>query len=326
MKKTLNDIEEDSAVYHKFYSDVINGLRANPKKLPSKYFYDKKGDELFQRIMAMPEYYLTDCELDIFSNQTAKLAEMITKINGPFDLIELGAGDAMKSTYLLKYLVEQKTDLTYMPIDISGNILSELEDKLKTELPELKTICLEGEYFAMLKKAASLSSRRKVVMFLGGNIGNMELDEAYAFCSELKKNLSSNDLLLIGFDLKKNPRTILKAYNDPAGITAAFNLNLLTRINHDLQGNFRIDQFQHYQTYDPIGGACRSYLISMMDQNVNIEDKNFNFKESEPICMEVSQKFSKADIQHLAKNSGFDIIGEITDSKGWFIDTVWQLK
>src|SRR5690606_37439998 len=255
-----------------------------------------------------------------------KLAEIITQNGNTFDLIELGAGDAMKSSFLLKYLVERKIDLTYMPIDISGNILSELDRKLKEELPELKTVCLEGEYFEMLKKAASLSSRRKIVMFLGGNIGNMELAEAYSFCNELSKKLTSEDLILVGFDLKKNPRTILKAYNDPAGITAAFNLNLLTRINRDLAGNFRTDQFQHYQTYDPISGACRSYLISLKNQNVTIGDEHVSFEESEPICMEVSQKFSRADIQQLARKSDFDIIGEIADSKGWFVDSAWRLR
>lgn len=311
--------------HEKFYREVMDGLRNNPKRLPSKYFYDRNGDRLFQRIMAMPEYYLTECEQDIFSNKTSELASTIVLGDEPFDLIELGAGDAMKSSYLLKYLVNNEVDFTYMPIDISGNILWVLDEKLKADIPQLDIVCLEGEYFDMLEKAASLSSRRKVVLFLGSNIGNMELEEAHDFCRELNRKLSSGDILLIGFDLKKNPYTILDAYNDKAGITAAFNLNLLTRVNRELGADFDLGQFQHYQTYDPISGACRSYLISLMDQDVTVGYERVSFAENEFIYMEVSQKFSPTDIKQLAGKSGFDIIGEIADSKNWFIDTVWQV-
>lgn len=318
--------EIGDTAHEKFHGEVIEGLRSNPKRLPSKYFYDSYGDQLFQRIMAMPEYYLTGCELDIFSNKTTELANILTMGDEPFDLIELGAGDAMKSSYLLKHLVTNGVDFTYMPIDISGNILSVLDYKLKADIPQLDIVGLEGEYFEMLEKAASLSSRRKVVLFLGSNIGNMELEEAYDFCHELYRKLSSGDILLIGFDLKKNPHTILDAYNDKTGITAAFNLNLLTRVNRELGGDFNVKQFQHYQTYDPISGACRSYLISLLNQDVTVGDYTISFTENEFIHMEISQKFSKMDIKQLAVKSGFDIIGEITDSKNWFVDAIWRVR
>ncbi len=309
----------------KFQADVLEGLKNTPKKLSSKYFYDKTGDRLFQEIMAMPEYYLTKCELDIFKNKTEKLTDFIASGNEAFDLIELGAGDAMKSTYLLQYLVEQGRDFTYMPIDISGNILSVLNEKLSIKIPKLKIVSLEGDYFEMLHKAAAMSSRKKVVLFLGSNIGNMNTDEAENFCIELKKNLNSGDVVLIGFDLKKNPHTILNAYNDQTGITAAFNLNLLTRINRELNANFEIKDFQHFQTYDPVSGACRSYLVSLKDQNVKISDEFVEFKENELIDMEVSHKFSETDIIKLAEKSGFKIIGEIKDSKNWYVDSIWQV-
>lgn len=309
-----------------FRKDVLEGLKSHPKRLSSKYFYDKKGDRLFQEIMAMPEYYLTKCELDIFKNKTAELAQLIIPENEPFDLIELGAGDAMKSTFLLQYLVEKEMDFTYMPIDISGNILSILKDKLSTQLPALQIIGLEGEYFEMLQKAASLSSRKKVILFLGSNIGNMSLEEAEDFCFNLNKNLSSGDVVLMGFDLKKNPQLILDAYNDKAGVTAAFNLNLLSRINRELNGNFKLDQFQHYETYDPESGACKSYLVSRMNQNVQIANENFVFEENELIDMEISQKFSAEKIRELGLKPGFKAIGEIKDSKKWFVDTAWQVK
>lgn len=323
-------LDQDSQVenFHKdsFRFDVLQGLQSHPKKLSSKYFYDKTGDHLFQKIMAMPDYYLTKCELDIFKNKTADLARLITPDNEPFDLIELGAGDAMKSTFLLKYLVEKGIDFTYMPIDISGNILSILHEKLSNELPDLKMITLEGEYFEMLQKAASLSSRRKVILFLGSNIGNMSLEEAESFCRDLNQNLASDDVVLIGFDMKKNPHTILNAYNDKEGITAAFNLNLLTRINTELDANFDLQQFQHYQTYDPVSGACKSFLVSLTEQNISIGNDRISFKENELIDMEISQKFSEEKIKELGEKSGFSMIGEIKDSKKWFIDTVWQVK
>lgn len=323
LTKELLKRNTDESADH-FLNDVLSGLKSNPKHLSSKYFYDKNGDELFQKIMAMPEYYLTRCELDIFKNKTEEIAKGIKADQEPFDLIELGAGDAMKSTYLLKYLNQQNTDFTYMPIDISGNILSVLEKNLKKQLPLLDIISLEGEYFQMLEKAMRLSSRRKVIMFLGGNIGNMSKKEATEFCVNIHKVLHKEDIVLIGFDLKKNPYTVLNAYSDKSGITAAFNLNLLSRINRELSADFNTDHFEHYESYDPITGACRSFLISLKEQTVTLAGERIFFEENEVIDMEVSQKFSKREIQELAEESGFTIAGEIADSKGWFIDSIWM--
>ena len=319
------ECQKETEVITGFRSDVIEGLSGTPKKLFSKYFYDKAGDELFQQIMKMPEYYLTNCELDIFKNKTPELAQSILVNDAPFDLIELGAGDAMKSTFLLKHLVEKNIDFKYMPIDISGNILSVLNDKLRNELPTLDMTTLEGDYFDMLDKATSISTRRKVVLFLGGNIGNMDIEESYHFCREIKRKLSTGDVLIIGFDLKKNPHMILNAYNDPAGITASFNMNLLLRINRELEADFDITEFQHYQTYDPVSGACRSFLVSLARQDVHLGNNTFSFEEHELIDMEISQKFSEDDITNLAKESGFHILENIKDSNRWFVDSIWQV-
>lgn len=308
-----------------FLSDVLDGLKSSPKRLYSKYFYDKAGDQLFQQIMDMPEYYLTNCELDVFKNKTKKLADSILIDDSPFDLIELGAGDAMKSSYLLEYLTHENVDFTYMPIDISGNILKELNDKFSKDLPDLEIKTLKGDYFHMLDKAMAISQRRKVVLFLGGNIGNMDIEESHHFCRELRRKLNRGDILLIGFDLKKNPHTILNAYNDETGITSSFNLNLLVRMNRELEADFDILNFQHYQTYDPISGACRSFLVSLTEQNVHIGNEVFHFEENELIDMEISQKFSIDNISKLARDSKFHIIDEIFDSKNWFVDSIWQI-
>ncbi len=316
---------EDCGSHQKFEIEIVKGLKDNPKHLFSKYFYDQKGDVLFQQIMSMPEYYLTGCELEIFTNKKEEIAQAIKAFDAQFDLVELGAGDATKSSHLLKYLVDRKADFTYMPIDISGNIISVLQERLSKEIPALDLIGLNGEYFEMLDKANGISSRRKVILFLGGNIGNMEVEEAYQFCNELRKKLNPGDILLIGFDLKKDPDIILSAYNDKAGITAAFNLNLLERINNELDARFDISKFKHYQTYDPLSGACRSYLISLEEQHVRIGSQFIDFKENEAIYMEISQKYAPEETDAIAVKNGFQPVKHIADAKGWFIDAIWKV-
>jgi len=306
-----------------FFDDIINGLQSVPKHLDSKYFYDAEGDKLFQQIMDCDEYYLTNCEMEIFTRQTETLANVVMD-GSAFDLIELGAGDATKSSHLLRELLRQQAEFTYMPIDISGHIISHLNATLPLTLPGLKIKGLNGEYFHMLSKAAKISNRRKVVLFMGANIGNMPPAEALHFCQEMRKHLSPGDMVVIGFDLKKNPETVLAAYNDKGGITKRFNLNLLTRINRELGADFNLNCFKHYATYDPESGACKSYLISLKEQTVHIPDgPAINFGENEYIFMEISQKYTLAQAADFATQSGFEPLLNFTDSKEWFIDAVW---
>lgn len=162
---------------------------------------------------------------------------------------------------------------------------------------------------------------------MGANIGNMPVEDGQGFCAELRNHLNPGDMVLIGFDLKKNPATILAAYNDSKGITKKFNLNLLTRINRELGADFNLNQFEHYATYDPATGACKSYLVSLAGQQVNIPDTDsIYFAKDECIWMEVSQKYGREQIAAFAQNTGFSSVAEFTDSKGWFIDTVWVAK
>jgi len=307
-----------------FYYDVICGLTENPKRLSSKYFYDANGDKLFQDLMNCEEYYPTKCELEIFSEKTAEICNAIIGDGDTFDLIELGAGDATKSAYLLKYLLEQQADFTYLPIDISDNVISYLNIALPVTLPGLQITGLNGEYFDMLKKAASISNKRKVVMFLGSNVGNMPVKEAESFISELRNHLSPGDMLLIGIDLKKNPKTVLAAYNDKGGITKRFNLNLLERINRELNADFNINQFEHYPNYDPETGSCKSYLVSLVDQDVKINGmETISFLKDEYIFMEISQKFTVQQTDEMAEKAGFKAVNRFFDNKKWFIDAIW---
>ncbi|MFD0795652.1 L-histidine N(alpha)-methyltransferase [Mucilaginibacter litoreus] len=308
---------------NQFYKDVIAGLTAKPKHLDSKYFYDAQGDKLFQELMNCDEYYPTNCEMEIFTTQTERICKALIDNGDVFDLIELGAGDAKKSIKLLEYLIHNKADFTYLPIDISENVISYLNVTLPATLPGIKIEGLNGEYFKMLKKAASLSKRRKVVMFLGSNIGNMPVTDAKAFCRELRNHLSPGDMVLIGIDLKKHPATVLAAYNDKEGITRRFNLNLLERVNRELQGNFIIERFDHYATYDPETGACKSYLISLDDQEVVVGDQTISFLKNEYIYMEISQKYNVNEINIMANKAGFKPAKSFFDSKNWFIDAIW---
>lgn len=309
---------------NQFLEDVLKGLSAKDKFLQSKYFYNAKGDALFQKIMESKEYYPTKCEMEIFTKQTEELVSILTRHNSEFDIVELGAGDATKSVHLLKGLLDNKVKFTYFPVDISRNVINMLHTKLPQELPGLKLIGLNGEYFDMLKKAKTLSDKIKVVLFLGGNIGNVPMEKASDFCKVIRRNLAAGDFVLIGFDLKKNPIKILDAYNDKSGYTRDFNLNLLQRINDELKGSFIIDNFYHFPTYDPATGACKSYLVSCKEQRVEIADNTFYFEEGETIFMEIAQKYAIEQTDELARKSGFMPMQHFLDSKKWFLDTVWE--
>jgi len=310
-----------------FYEDVVNGLKSPVKHLEAKYFYDAEGDRLFQQIMNCDEYYLTNCEMEIFTRQTADLASVMLADGQPFDLIELGAGDATKSSHLLKNLLEQQAEFTYLPIDISSHVISSLNATLPLSLPGLKIKGLNGEYFEMLNRAAKLSGRRKVVLFMGANIGNMPVQDAADFCTELRRHLQPGDMAVMGFDLKKNPETILAAYNDSQGITKQFNLNLLSRINRELGADFDVEQFHHYAMYDPETGSCKSYLVSLKDQDVRLPDTvMIHFDKDEYIYMEISQKYTLEQTEQFAAKAGFKTIANFFDSKHWFVDTVWVAK
>ncbi len=311
----------------KFLQNVLKGLQSAPKYLDSKYFYDKKGDELFQKIMASDEYYLTNCEMEILSTQTAEIADTVLNGNTQLDVIEFGAGDATKSSHLLKALLERKAIGTYFPIDISENIIELLYKTLPTILPSLKIHGLNGEYFSMLAEANKISNNRKLVLFLGANIGNFKFNEVPQFLSRLHNELTDGDLVLIGFDLKKHPRKIRDAYDDAQGYTRQFNLNLLTRINTELNANFDITQFDHYASYDPDNGACKSYLVSLSKQVVCIGKNNFfTFEKDETIFMEISQKYSMEAIARMASEAEFTSVAHFFDSNNYFTDAIWQVN
>ncbi len=302
--------------------DVNIGLQAENKFLSSKYFYDAKGDELFQQIMHLDEYYLTRKELEIFNTHKAAILEAIDD-GEPFRIIELGAGDGLKTKVLLKHFLEQGVDFTYTPVDISGNVLEILENNLRAEIPGLKIESYEGDYFDALAEISE-SPEKDIVFFLGSTIGNFSQSEAEGFLSKLQRFMNSGDLLFMGVDLKKDPSIILSAYNDAQGVTREFNLNLLDRINAELDGDFDRDQFLHYPYYNPHTGECRSYLISKIEQTVTIGDEKYHFRAWEAIFMEISKKYDQVQLKALAEVSGFTTLTSFLDQDHWFADVLWE--
>lgn len=309
-----------------FAEDVLTGLSSTPKSLSSKYFYDDEGTRLFQEIMKLPEYYLTNCEREIFEEQSDEIFGAFGNGCQSFDLIELGAGDGTKTAVLIDRFLARNADITYSPIDISQEALDALTDRFAADFPSLVTKPLNGDYFRILESLRGISPRRKVLLFLGSNIGNFSRDQALDFFRSLRRAMSGDDLLFVGFDLQKDPHVIGPAYDDAAGVTAAFNLNLLKRINRELGGDFDLAKFTHYANYRPIEGSARSYLISREAQTINIAalGRCFRFDQWEAVFMEISQKYNLRMIDELASGSGFDIKRNFFDSRNYYCDSLWS--
>lgn len=309
-----------------FENEVHQGLTDYPKHLSSKYFYDAKGDALFQDIMNMPEYYLTDAEYEIFASQKEAIAQLFTHDCLPFNLVELGAGDGKKTKVLLSHFDEKGVDFQYLPIDISQNALDLLENALQKELPDLNVQPVQGTYFEALARVAQQQKSRKVILFLGSNIGNLLHDQAIAFLKNVQDLLDEDDLFFVGFDQKKNPQTILDAYNDPTGITAAFNKNILGRINSELGGNFDLDAFFHWEVYNPESGTAKSYLVSAVPQSVTIEqlELKIDFNQWETIHTEISQKYDDRTVHWLAEESGLQTVAQFSDTQKKYKNYVFK--
>lgn len=307
-----------------FLKDVTEGLSADSKRLPSKYFYDAVGDNLFVQIMHLPEYYLTRAEMAVFGQKTDELISALgLSAEKPFELVELGAGDGTKTKALLRRLLEGGFPFTYEPIDISKDALNGLEQSLRQEMPQLEVSTRQGDYFKVLKDLSS-SEMPKVVLFLGSNLGNMTDATASHFFFQLGESLQQGDRVLLGLDLIKPAEVVIPAYADSAGVTAKFNLNLLARINRELGGNFDIQRFRHVAEYTEEEGVVRSYLVSTVAQTVTIAENGstFRFREGERIHTEVSRKYDDAVLAGILIGSGFRIVSRITDCDGLFADYI----
>jgi L-histidine N-alpha-methyltransferase len=304
-----------------FIQDVIAGLREQPKYLSSVYFYDDLGSQLFRQIMALPDYYLTRVEHEILEQRTANLIALISPDRQPVDVIELGSGNGEKTLTLLLALYEAGIDFNYRPIDVSTFALKELAYRFTRKLPGdlLHTFC--GNY--MTHWPPHIEKRRQVVLFLGSNLGNLTNAHAVRLLKRINERLKPGDALFLGLDLKKDPRIVLAAYNDPSLVTAKFNLNLLTRINRELGTDFNLDRFYHYASYNPLDGVARSFLVSDCKQIIYSDQlqQSFRFAAGESIYMEQSQKYDRDLISEIAVKSNFKADAFITDKNEWYAVT-----
>lgn len=318
--------QNEDLLREKFALDVLTGFCAKQKFLPSMYFYNAKGSELFEKICDLPEYYPTDCEFEILNTHGDTIASMFS--DRAFDLVELGAGDGRKTKVLLSCLQHQNAEFTYIPVDISESAVAGLVDSLARSHPRLSTTGLVGEYIDSIDYLERHSSRNKLVLFLGSNIGNFDTLSSMRFLRTIWQHLNDGDFLLIGFDLKKNVNVMTKAYNDCEGLTRDFNLNVLQRINDELNANFDLSGFSHHGFYNPVHGSMESYLISTKKQQVYIDalGKHFDFTPYESIHMEYSYKYLLENIEAMATDSGFQVIEHWHDSREWFVDSLWRVN
>jgi L-histidine Nalpha-methyltransferase len=310
-----------------FARDVRDGLSASPKCLASRYFYDRDGSALFQKIMALPEYYLTRTETDILQKNHHYILSPLGR--DTLNVIEFGAGDGTKTAILLEALLTKiysRSVRRYVPIDISPDAMASLSSALRGRFPSLVVEPFIGDYAQGIEHLATFRREFNLVLFLGSNIGNFTPKESKEFLSQVRGALHGGDMLLIGFDLKKEKSVLVSAYSDASGVTAAFNLNLLRRINRELGANFNLDQFSHLAFYNEKLGAMESYLLSLAEQSVTIADldSEFHFATGEKVHTEYSFKYSIQDIEQLAAQCGFEVVEHFSDAKKYFVDSLWR--
>ncbi|MBF8152745.1 L-histidine N(alpha)-methyltransferase [Exiguobacterium sp. TBG-PICH-001] len=278
--------------------EVIEGLMQEQKVLPAKYFYDHIGSQLFEQITQQPEYYPTRTELAILEQHRAEIARSIGDVH---TLIEYGSGSSRK----IQMLLETFTHLdTYMPIDISKDFLMESARQLSERYPALHIKAVCGDYSQSISLPVE-ESQKRVIFFPGSTIGNFEPEEAMRFLRHSSRILETGDGFLIGVDLKKSVDLLERAYNDAAGVTAAFNLNMLTHLNQMLEGTFDVTRFEHHAFYNEEKGRIEMHLRSQLDQLVQVGDVTVPFKQGETIHTENSYKYSKEEFETLARQSGF---------------------
>ena len=297
--------------------DVRKGLSAEQKRFLPKYFYDELGSQLFEAICLLPEYYLTRAENEILQKYSD---EIVAAIDGQKTLVEMGSGSASKTRLIIEALLRRQTNLCFMPVDISATALESSSRILLQSYPRLTIEAYAADYFAGLAELGKKPRGRTLALFLGSNISNFDRDEALRFLRAMRSVLNKGDALLLGADLKKDPAILEAAYNDALGVTSAFNLNVLARINRELGGTFDLRAFRHRAFYNESMGRIEIYIESLVDQRVRIEKLNMavEFAEGELIHTENSYKYDKAGIRALAAQTGFELSRTWLDSQERF--------
>jgi dimethylhistidine N-methyltransferase len=292
-------------------AEVLDGLRATPKRLPPKYFYDAVGSQLFEQITQLPEYYPTRCELDILRANAAAIAKLIP--DGAC-LVEFGSGSRAKARLLL----QAARVAAYVPVDISAEFMEREAEALRREFPKLAVSPVAGDFTQPFELPAGVKAMPKVGFFPGSTVGNFEPHEACAFLRNTGRILGRDAILIIGVDLIKDAGILNEAYNDSAGVTEAFNLNLLARLNRELGADFKLDKFEHHAFYNRERGRIEMHLASAKRQKVKVCGETIDFRAGETIHTENSYKYSIESFGALARGSGWTPVAVWTDAKRFF--------
>lgn len=304
-----------------FARDVAGGLRATPKQLFPKYFYDELGSELFDAICLVPEYYLTRAENEIFARHAVEIIEATG--DAPLALLELGSGSATKTRRIIDALLQRQSELLYLPVDISASALEASAHTLLQSYPALRIEAYASDYDTALARLSGEKEKRNerlLALFLGSNIGNFDRDGAEQFLRLLRGVLRDGDALLLGADLKKDRATLEAAYDDALGVTAAFNLNQLVRLNREFNADFQLRAFRHVAFYNEAAGRIEIYIESKFAQVVQLPklDMEITFTEGERIHTENSNKYDLDELAALAARTGFNLAQTWTDELGRF--------
>lgn len=296
-----------------FLAETIAGLSDSPRTLPSKFFYDERGSELFQQICRLPEYYVTRTETEILS---ANIGEMARSIGRGAELVGFGTGAGIKTRMLLECLEEP---VAYVPVDISKQRLVQSAEELAQAMPHLEILPVCADYLQSIRlPTPSREPAHVAVYFPGSTIGNLEPAPARHFLQGVCELCAPSGGLLIGVDLQKPTEVLEAAYNDAAGVTAAFNLNLLVRANRELGTDFDLGQWQHRAVYNEQEGRIEMHLVSAVEQTVHVGDRVFTFAAGEKIITEFSYKHTLPGFTALAESAGFRLARTWTDARQWF--------
>ncbi|MGD9900707.1 MAG: L-histidine N(alpha)-methyltransferase, partial [Calditrichaceae bacterium] len=305
MKNRFKLITSDrESTANEFAEDVIKGLTGIPKRLPSLYFYDKEGSLLFEKICDLPEYYLTRTETEILNEYADEIS---SKFDEDIMLVELGSGSSSKTRILIESFLRRFGNICYYPVDVSRTMLESSSKALLKDYPGLEITAVAARYREGLTLLKKYSDRPKLILWLGSSIGNFDHKESIGFLLRLRESISSRDSLIVGADLRKSGNILEKAYDDSQGVTAAFNLNILKRINRELNGDFNPGNFRHFAHYDEKAGRVEMHLVSKIDQSVHVGGNNFSFKEGESIWTESSYKYHLNEFAEIADRASFGV-------------------
>jgi len=289
-------------------SEIVDGLSAEQKQISPKYFYDERGSQLFDQITRLPEYYLTNTELGIMRDNIAAITE---KVGKQASLIEFGSGSSLKTRVLLEHLSELAA---YVPVDISADHLHASAEEIRVEFPHIDVLPVVADFTKTFQLPQPMVMPvRNVVYFPGSTIGNFEHEMAMELLRVMYHEAGKGGALLIGVDLQKDPEVIENAYNDSAGVTAEFNLNMLRHLNRDYGANFDVDEFAHSANYDPDKGRVVIELVSQANQTFEVGNKAFDIADGEAILTEYSHKYTLEGFSAMAAEAGFTVEAVWTD-------------